>query len=135
MFATVYASCRPVVDRVRVNRVGYWHRYQWWIVLTLIAVVCDFASTSYFMVADGVVHELNPVIRYLAEGLGPIAGPAVGKAMQMGGILLVALYARVLAKPLFACASCSYLAASWYNVWGRQFFNPEVVEWIAQLTR
>ena len=70
-----------------------------WAVL-IVTAVFDFATTILFMRADGIDHERNLMIRFLAETLGMYPGVVLGKILQLftaiGFAALSLKYARAI---------------------------------------
>ena len=42
-----------IIDRLKRNYEGFWRSYRWLVVVFLLALLADAASTSYFMVQHG----------------------------------------------------------------------------------
>ena len=122
--------CRPVSDKLAENYSGYFERYRWLIVALCITAAADMASTIYFMSVDGIEHEVHPVIRTLSYVLGPIFGPVLGKAGQLAAIFVVTLYCRRLAVYIFFATSMMYGWAAWYNIWGRELYEPVLLRFL-----
>ena len=130
MVTTLINFCRPVTDRLATNYQGYWQRYYWLLIVTFIAALADLMSTIRFMTAEGIEQELHPAIRIVAFITGPIVGPIIGKLAQLAAILLVTLYTRRIAIFIFIAATMMYSWAAWYNIWGRDFYTPLLIEWL-----
>ena len=119
-----------IVEKFRDNCRGFWRAYRWFIVVFVVAVFCDVASTIYFMTRESAPQEIHPVIRLVSRLLGPIIGPllsGIGKAVA--GII-VAIYCRRFAGYIFAVAAIISLWAAWYNVWGINLYVPNLIRWI-----
>lgn len=52
-----------------------------WLIL-LVTIVLDSLTTIRFMTNDGIIHEANLIIRWLAFVLGIIPGVMIGKFLQ-----------------------------------------------------
>lgn len=121
---------RPIWVRLRWNARTYLSRYRWWLTAAVVAAGLDLASTMIFMLRDGVDAEAHPVIRLVAQYCGPILGPILGKACQLAALVLVTLYARPLAIPVFVAVTILYGWAAWYNVWGADWYVPRWMHYV-----
>jgi hypothetical protein len=118
-----------LISRFRRNIPGFWKTYRWFIVVFVVALFCDAASTIHFMLRAGPEIEIHPVIRFVSRMLGPVVGPlvaAVGKAF-IG--LVLAIYLRKFAAHLLITVSIISLWAGWYNIWGYKVYTPMILEW------
>lgn len=122
--------CRPVSDRLVTNYQGYWRRYQWLFIATVLASTADLLTTIRFMHMDGIEQELHPAIRIVSWLFGPLIGPVLGKLAQLAAIVLVTVYARKLAVYVFFTATVMYSWAAWYNVWGRDIYTPLLIDFL-----
>lgn len=127
--ATHRSALQNVLDRFRQNSVGYFRDYRVPLCLIVITSVLDGISTIYFMAAEGADSEVHPAVRLVAQFLGPVAGPIMGKACQFVAILLVTVYLRRQAKYIFLVVIILYAWAAWYNVWGRDLYVPRLLNW------
>ncbi|MHC4659198.1 MAG: hypothetical protein ACYS83_08485 [Planctomycetota bacterium] len=119
-----------LITKFRENYCGFWKDYRWFIVIFVLAVCCDAATTIRVMLIRGPDVEIHLVIRFVSEMLGPIAGPlvsAVGKAVA--GIL-VCIYCRRWAAYILVTASIISFWAAWYNIWGFKVYTPLILKWI-----
>ena len=119
-----------IVEKFRDNYRGFWRAYRWFIVVFVVAVFCDVASTIYFMTRESAPEETHPVIRMVSRVFGPIIGPllsGIGKAVA--GVI-VAIYCRRFAVYIFVLAAIISLWAAWYNVWGINIYEPNIIRWL-----
>jgi len=98
--------------------------------LFVIALFCDAASTIHSMLIEGPDVEIHPVIRLVSRTLGPVAGPLVATAGKTLAGLLVAIYCRRFAAYIFVTASIISFWAAWYNIWGFKVYTPLILKWI-----
>jgi hypothetical protein len=123
------SAMRIVLDRFRLNSVGYFRDFRVPLCLIVMASVLDGISTMYFMAAEGADSEVHPVVRLVSQFFGPVAGPVLGKACQLLAVLLVTVYFRRQAKYIFLAVVLLYAWAAWYNVWGRDLYVPRLLNW------
>jgi hypothetical protein len=110
---------RGIGERLAANHEGFWRAYRVWIFVFLAALLCDMASTMWFMREDGVEMELHFFVRLASRLLGPVGGPAAGFLGKAVAGMLVAIYCRKYAVYIFAAGTVISVWAAWYNVWGR----------------
>ncbi len=114
----------PATVRFRNNARGFWTAYKWVLMLFVVSLFCDAASTIYFMLKLGPEPEIHPMVRIAAMIAGPIAGPLLGAAAKVIAGVLVAIYCRRWAVYILILASLISLWAAWYNVWGVEMYCP-----------
>ena len=121
----------PVTTKFRENCRGFWKDHRWLIIVFGIAVVCDAASTVYFLLEPNPDTEAHPIISFLCSNvLGPVAGPLFAAVAKMVIGVAVAIYCRVFAVLIFVAVSAVSFWAAWYNVWGYQMGIPSILDWI-----
>ncbi|MHC4740369.1 MAG: hypothetical protein ACYS8Z_00500 [Planctomycetota bacterium] len=122
----------PIVNRFRENSRGFWKKYRWFIIVFTVAVLCDAASTVYFMLDSTPDTEAHPVISYMCSNwLGPVAGPLFAAAAKVVIGVAIAIYCRRFAICIFVAVSAVSFWAAWYNVWGHETYSPYILEWIS----
>lgn len=122
---------RPIVARFHENSRGFWKKHRWFIIIFAIAILCDAASTVYFMLESNPDAEAHPVICYLCSNiLGPVAGPLFAAVAKVVIGVIVAIYCRVFAVFIFGAVSAVSFWAAWYNVWGYDISSPWILDWI-----
>lgn len=109
-------SLDDVITRIRANWRGYFSAYSIFLLLVVLAAAADALSTVFFMLIRGPEEEAHPVIRWIALGLGPVAGPLVGKLIQIVALVAVTVYLRRWAVYLFVSAIIMYAWAALYNI-------------------
>ena len=109
-------SLDDVIRRIQTNWRGYISAYSVFLLLVVLAATADALSTVYFMLVRGPQEEVHPVIRWISMELGPVAGPLVGKLIQIVALIAVTVYLRRWAVYLFVSAIIMYTWAAWYNV-------------------
>ena len=120
----------PAVVRFRTNARGFWGVYRWVVIVFLVSLLCDAASTIHFMVKSGPELEIHPMVRIVARLAGPIAGPLLGAlAKAMAGIL-VAIYCRRFAAHILILTALISFWAAWYNIWGVEMYIPAFMRWL-----
>ena len=114
---------------MEANYVGYFRDFRFWLVIACLAAAADLVTTIMFMLEDGVDMEMHPAIRITSTVFGPIVGPLLGKASQLLAISVVTVYWRRGARYVFFTATVMYAWAAWYNVWGRDIYQPLFMKW------
>ena len=104
------------LERLRKNSQGFWQVHQALIVLFIISLVTDGASTVYFMLRTGPQAELHPAIYVVSIMLGPIAGPVVSVIVKAIAGICLGVYCRRFAVYIFLAAIIISFLAAWYNV-------------------
>jgi hypothetical protein len=122
-----------VVTRFRENWHGYVRQYRVFLVLVVLASVADMASTIWFMHIRGPGAEQHPAVRTFAYLLGPIFGPAFGKAVQFFVVVGLTVFLRRGAIPIFVAVIILYTWAAWYNVWGHEIYYPRFLQVLIHL--
>lgn len=117
-------TAHPAVLRFRNNARGFWTAYRWVLVLFVVSLFCDAASTIHFMLELGPEPEIHPMVRIAAMIAGPVAGPLLGAMAKVVAGLLVSIYCRRWAAYILILASLISLWAAWYNIWGVQMYRP-----------
>jgi len=87
----------------------------WLIIAFILACVADFITTLHFFRTAGVEHELHPGIRLFGYAYGRTAGPALGKLVQIVGLLALAAVIGRWGSYLIALATVLFTAAAIYN--------------------
>jgi len=119
-----------IIEKFRDNCRGFWRAYRWFIVAFVVAVFCDVASTVYFMTQESAPDEVHPAIRLVSRLLGPVIGPLVGGIGKAAAGIVVAIYCRQFAVYIFVLAAIISFWAAWYNVWGINIYEPNIVRWL-----
>ena len=118
-----------LVSKFRENYRGFWKDYRWFVVVFVISLFCDAASTMHFMLREGPDVEMHIVIRFISQILGPVAGPLVGAVGKAVAGVIVGVFCRRFAAYIFVTASIISFWAAWYNMWGYQLYTPIIMEW------
>jgi len=90
------------------------------IAVSLFAIACtlDCASTLLFCHFQSLLDELHPAIRLMAYAYGLIVGIFLGKLIQAGLVLVVALSVpRIAVSLIWTTAVGYFLAACWNFSW------------------
>ena len=119
----------PAAARFRNNARGFWGAYRWVVIVFLVSLFCDAASTIHFMVKVGPELEIHPMVRIAARIIGPVAGPLFGALVKALGGIVVAIYCRRFAPHILILASLISFWAAWYNIWGINMYNPMFMRW------
>jgi len=109
-----------IVTKLKHNLLGFWQANRWFIILFIAALLCDAASTSYFMQHQGPDAELHPVIRLTSQSLGPYLGPLLGFLGKAVAGLIIGLYLYKWAPYIFVTVTIISFWAAWYNIWGHK---------------
>lgn len=120
----VTTTLHDIVARYRLNASGFYKEYRWLFAAFVIALLCDAASTSYFISMDGWEEELHPLFQLLARFCGPVIGPLLGAILKAITGYTIAVYWRRYATVLFVAPTLISLWAAWYNVWGINLYVP-----------
>lgn len=99
-------------QRVDFRRIREWKVLVW---LLVAAAAFDFVTTFRFFHHLGVNYELHPGIRLFGYAYGLTTGPALGKLLQVSGILVAALLVKRGARLILSVAILFYVAAGFYN--------------------
>lgn len=118
------------IARFRENSRGFWGVYRWVLIIFVASLLCDAASTTYFMVRTGPEMEINPLVRIASKLFGPIVGPLFGAMVKTVGGIMVAIYFRRFAAYLLILVSLISLWAAWYNIWGIEMYSPMFMRWL-----
>ena len=117
-----------VTGRFKRNWVGFCGRYWWLVLLFVVAVCCDGASTVRFMLRDGgVADEVHPGVAFAASLFGPIVGPILGALGKAVAGILVAVYCRRVAVYILGVGTVLSFWAAWYNIWGVDMYVPRLL--------
>lgn len=111
-------SIDALVERIKINAVGFWDSHRFLIYFLIISIFCDTLSTVHFMSYLGAHAELNPSVRLLSMLCGVVAGPFLGGILKAITCILVSIYYRRHAPSIFSITSAIYFWAAWYNIWG-----------------
>ena len=118
-------------ERFRDNYRYVLRTYRWLIVIFLIALLCDGASTIFVMLNEGTENELHPVIKFVSVKLfGPVFGPIAGIAGKAAAGLAVAIYLKRFAPYILITATIISFWAAWYNIWGWKIYLPVGLKWL-----
>ncbi|MCP4710595.1 MAG: hypothetical protein GY869_18380, partial [Planctomycetes bacterium] len=95
--------------------------YRWFIILFVVALLCDALSTIHFMRREGHPDsEIHLAIRLIAQIFGPIIGPLIAFVGKAVCGLAVCIYLRRWALYIFTPVIVLSFWAAWYNIWGWQ---------------
>lgn len=119
-------STAAVIKRFNENRQGFWRSCGWLIGVFIVALLCDAASTTYFMLQPHPGEELHPAVNLVSDVFGPIGGPLIGFICKAVAGLTVAIYLRRWAAYVLFPASIIAFWAAWYNVWGVHSYCPKL---------
>jgi ABC-type anion transport system duplicated permease subunit len=124
-----------VYEKFTANYRYVLYTYRWLIVVFIIALICDGASTIYVMLNEGAENELHPVIKLVsAKILGPVFGPVAGVVGKAISGLIVAIYFKRFAPYIFIAAIIISFWAAWYNIWGWKLYIPIGLKWLFLLS-
>jgi len=87
----------------------------WLIAALILACMADFITTIRFFRTAGVDFELHPGIRLFGYAYGRTAGPAIGKVVQVVGLLALAAVLGRWGSYLIVLATVLFTAAAIYN--------------------
>ena len=107
-----------VATQFRSNLRGFWSVHFWLILLFVVAVLADCASTIFFMLRDGYESELHPVFRLAAAHFGCVVGPLLGAGMKIVLGLLVCIYLRKVAPMILLATAMISVWAATHNLGG-----------------
>ena len=124
---------KRVITRFRDNYQGFWKAYRWFLTVFVVAILCDAASTIYFMTSSGPDFEEHPAIRIVSMLFGPFVGPLIGAIAKILTGILVAIYCRRWAVHILLTVSILSFWAAWYNVWGQEMYVPRLIKWLSFL--
>ena len=125
-----YVILNGLKRRFRENRVGFFRAHKWLIAVFLMALICDALSTVYFMHTRPADGELHPVVNIASEVLGPFIGPLLGFVGKAIAGLCVGIYCRRWAYHILGAATVIALWAAWYNIWGVDWYYPNLLRLI-----
>ncbi len=100
------------------------------VIVFLVSLFCDAASTIHFMVKTGPELEIHPMVRIAARIAGPVAGPLLGALAKALAGVIVAIYCRRFAAYILILASLISFWAAWYNIWGVNMYYPMFMRWL-----
>ncbi len=108
----------------------FWESHRKYVAAFLLTLAVDTISTIHFMTATGPEQEFHPVVRMAGYAYGPILGPVLAAFFKALAALIVVLYCRKLAVPLFTTASIVYLFAGFYNYFAVDLYLRGVMPWL-----
>ncbi|MBT3201618.1 MAG: hypothetical protein HN350_17080 [Phycisphaerales bacterium] len=120
----------PVVARFCNNARGFWAAHRWLLIVFVISLLCDAASTIYFMLQLGPGPEIHPVIRVAATIAGPVLGPLLGAFAKTIAGVMVSIYCRRFAVYILVLTAIISFWAAWYNVWGVEMYRPIFMKYL-----
>ncbi|MCP4379237.1 MAG: hypothetical protein GY794_24075 [bacterium] len=120
----------PVEARFRNNARGFWKTYKWILIVFFVSLLCDAASTTYFMLETGPESEIHPVVRVAARIAGPVVGPLFGALAKACAGIIVGIYCRRFAIYILVTVTIISFWAAWYNIWGIKLYNPMIMQWL-----
>lgn len=123
----VVPATHAVEERFRRNAEGFYEAYRWYFVVFVVALLCDAASTSYFILRDGWQEEIHPLVQLSARAFGPFTGPLLAAVAKAFAGLVVAIYCRRYAAYVFLAPAFISLWAAWYNIWGVNLYIPNAL--------
>lgn len=118
-----------IKERFIQNSKGFWKANFVFVIIYFIALTADGASTTYFMLSDGVDTELHPAVNIAARMTGPFLGPIIGIIGKFIAGIIVAVYWRRIAWIILLVVSIISLWAAWFNVWGWKYYTPGIFRW------
>ena len=107
-----------------------WDSNSKYITAFVLALAVDTISTIHFMTLTGPEQEFHPVVRMAAYAYGPILGPILAALYKVISAMIVVLYWRKLAAPLFTTATVFYLLAGLYNYFAVKLYLEGVMPWL-----
>ena len=113
MIGMVVGFAAPSVIRQRRKMSDAWRPL---LIIFLLAVFADLATTIWFFHSRGIDHELHPGIRLFGYAYGRTVGPVAGKAIQTVGVIGLSL---CLVRPgliLLSVVTFFYFIAAVYNI-------------------
>lgn len=107
-----------IFQTFKTNSRGFWKAYRGLIILFIVSLIADGASTIYFMLRIGPQAEIHPAIHFVSklQVLGPIAGPTVSVVAKAVAGITVGIYWRRFAAYVFIAATVISFWAAWYNL-------------------
>jgi len=102
--------------RFRRNVTGFWDSCRWFILIFVIAQLCDTLSTIIFMSRGGWYLEAHPIIREFARIFGVTWDSLLGFAYKVSLGITVAIYLRKFAPLIFLSTATTAALAAIYNV-------------------
>lgn len=109
---------------------GFWNSHQKHIAAFVLALAVDTISTIHFMTATGPEQEFHPVVRMAGYVYGPVLGPVLAAFYKALAAVLVVIYSRKLAAPLFTIAAIVYLFAGFYNYFAVDLYLKGLMPWL-----
>lgn len=114
-------TLKNIARRLKNNAQGFLRAHRFTLALLLFALICDAASTTYFMVRLGVSAELHPAIRLLSHFVGPYLGPFFTVIIKFSLAVVIGIYWRRFAEVLFWAISLISMVAAIYNIMNTQY--------------
>ncbi len=81
-----------------------------------LALFFDAAATSVFMIQNGPVYEVHPLVRVASIALGPVYGPILGAVCKILAGLGLIYFHRTLARLILPAVTILSLCAGAYNL-------------------
>ncbi|MFC1652960.1 hypothetical protein ACFL3F_04490 [Planctomycetota bacterium] len=91
---------------VTANRAILFEQYKPYFILVVYSAILDGLSTMYFMSHIGPGYESNLFVKHLSYAYGIVAGPIVGKLLQVTAVWIITLFTPALTKMLCAIIMC-----------------------------
>ena len=107
-----------------------WKKYHWIIIVCFLSLLCDAASTIYFMLREGPSIEIHLAIRFVSEIFGPVVGPLIGAAGKAMAAIFVVMYFKRFGPYILLAVTIISFWAAWYNIWGVNIYTPNILKWI-----
>jgi hypothetical protein len=96
----------------------------------IAALAVDTLSTIHFMIQAGPEQEFHPIVRIAAYTYGPILGPILAAGYKALAAMIVVLYWKKAAIPLFTTAAAFYLLAGLYNYFAVEWYVQGLTSWL-----
>ena len=120
----------PVIETFKKNSHGFFEKYVWLISIFVVALLCDAASTTHFMLRSSPPNELHPVVRMTSWLFGPIAGPLLGAVFKAASGITVSIYWRRATPYILTVTAFLSLWAAWFNIWGNKVYMPIFLHYV-----
>ena len=122
----MYRTVQPAFEDWR----EFWDSNRKYLAAFLLALAVDTISTIHFIRITGPEQEFHPLVRVATCMYGPVIGPILAAFYKALAAMVVVLYWKKIAAPLFTVTAIFYLFAGFYNYFAVDLYLKGVMPWL-----
>ena len=122
-----YKWCRVKLVELYSRARDLWRAHVWIVIVFITALLADGISTICFMLREGTDTELHPAVNFVSQIAGPVLGPLIAVGCKAIAGFVVAIYWRSIAVFILLVVSMISFWAAWYNIWGWQVYEANIL--------